>query len=79
MKDYAALKVKVCVVCEGFSIRTQHARYDQYVVIVFCFFLSPANPGFDEDLEIPQIWASVLKNQAVIFHTGPVFFGYYPV
>lgn len=48
MKDYAAVKVKVCVVCEGFSARTQHAWYDQYVEILqtsveaffFFFFIS---------------------------------------
>lgn len=46
MTVYAALKVKVCVVCKGFSTQTKHTRYDQYVVILqtsvdfFYFFIS---------------------------------------
>lgn len=77
MKDYAAVKVEVCVVCEGLA--HEHNTADTISMLRSCrrvlsfFFLSPANPGFDEDLNIPQISASVLKKQACVFPSFVTF------
>lgn len=58
----------------------KHNTLDTISMLSFCraalslfFYLSPANPGFDEDLKIPQIWASALKKQSFVFPHRPSF------
>lgn len=76
MKDYAAGKVEVCVVCEGSAHERNTAdtismsRSCRRVLSFVLFFQSPANPGFDEDLKIPQISASVFKNKPAFVRLG---------